>query len=264
MKKSVLTKAENRIFTLTNNEIEQLDKSLNGTELYNVISELENEFYGVLNYSDDYFYYYHISNFKELKGYGIRIKLSDTERNHYIFIFSKFISQEIEKVDEIICFNALQRISKGVIEKLGFLTYSEFPKYKGTANIAMKPNKGLIYVPLINRFEHFKKIFNKREYLDNIKENKVYLMFNNRNNLIKIGRSTKPIYREKTLQSQEPEIIILASWIAPMEIETVLKKKFYEKRKRGEWFDLKADDLIIIKKIMNKFKKIKIKTAENK
>ena len=78
-------------------------------------------------------------------------------------------------------------------------------------------------------------------------------MFNSRNNLIKIGQSIHPNFREKTLQSQEPEIVVLAIWQAPKMVEKELHKLFHEKRKRGEWFDLDFNDLKEIKTRMEKY-----------
>jgi hypothetical protein len=68
-------------------------------------------------------------------------------------------------------------------------------------------------------------------------ENSVcYIIKNKRNDLYKIGYSKDPKNREKTLQSEEPEIetikIFKNNW------ESVLHEKYKEQRVRGEWFDL--------------------------
>ena len=51
-------------------------------------------------------------------------------------------------------------------------------------------------------------------------------MKNSRNGLYKIGRSITPLHREKTLQSEEPEIMMVKVW--DDNIEDTLHKK-YEK-----------------------------------
>ena len=75
----------------------------------------------------------------------------------------------------------------------------------------------------------------KDRYL-NIHYTKTYLMKNKRNSLYKIGKSKNPKHREKTLQSQEPEISIVKIW--NKDIERDLHIKYDEYRVRGEWFKL--------------------------
>ncbi len=63
-----------------------------------------------------------------------------------------------------------------------------------------------------------------------------YLIKNKRNNLYKIGRSKNPKLREKTLQSEEPNIIIVKTW--HKDIERILHQDYKDFRVRGEWFKL--------------------------
>ncbi len=76
----------------------------------------------------------------------------------------------------------------------------------------------------------------------------LYLMQNLKNGYHKIGISIEPIYREKTLQSEEPNISTVKTRkfmnrkIAK-EIETELHKKYDHKKVRGEWFDLNQIEL---------------------
>jgi hypothetical protein len=84
----------------------------------------------------------------------------------------------------------------------------------------------------------------------NEKDSYVYLMKNERNGYIKIGKSNNPKYREKTLQSEEPEISLIfkKNVINPSTKEKNLHKKYSDKRIRGEWFDLTEQDISDIKK----------------
>jgi predicted RNA-binding Zn-ribbon protein involved in translation (DUF1610 family) len=66
----------------------------------------------------------------------------------------------------------------------------------------------------------------------------VYLMKNTRNGFIKIGFSKNPKFREKTLQSEEPEIELLASIEGTIDLEKELHARFSAYRIRGEWFRL--------------------------
>jgi len=79
----------------------------------------------------------------------------------------------------------------------------------------------------------------------------VYLMLDKRNNYIKIGKSIRPTFREKTLQGEQPEIELIAYWEAKPKVEKELHYKFKDKRKRGEWFKLDFIDLKLIKKMMS-------------
>jgi len=83
--------------------------------------------------------------------------------------------------------------------------------------------------------------------------NFVYLQHNKKNNLYKIGFSKTTKHREKTLQSEEPDIQLYRQWMTSQKYEGLLKKKFKGKRKRGEWFELDQEDLKIIDKMMCKF-----------
>jgi len=75
----------------------------------------------------------------------------------------------------------------------------------------------------------------------------VYLMENSRNGYVKIGISKDPVFREKTLQSQEPEVETLvfsefSSIAVATQVEEFLHEIHNEKRVRGEWFDLTIKD----------------------
>lgn len=75
----------------------------------------------------------------------------------------------------------------------------------------------------------------------------VYLMRNNRTGCTKIGFSNNPSYREKTLQSEEPDIEMVHFFKGMQRLEKKLHIRYAEHRVRGEWFKLNAfqvDDII--------------------
>lgn len=78
----------------------------------------------------------------------------------------------------------------------------------------------------------------------------VYLMRNERNGFIKIGCSKSPAYREKTLQSEEPEVSLLFAYLGEPDLERGLHKLFASKRIRGEWFALSEEDIRTVDKIL--------------
>lgn len=84
----------------------------------------------------------------------------------------------------------------------------------------------------------------------------VYLMNDLVNGAYKIGISNSPEYRERTLQSEKPDIKLIHSKQFPKRsiaevFEKVLHEHFRNKRIRGEWFQLSNDDIIDLKIILN-------------
>jgi Meiotically up-regulated gene 113 len=72
----------------------------------------------------------------------------------------------------------------------------------------------------------------------------IYLMEDLRNKTFKIGRSKTPGQRERTLQSEVPQIVIRLSIPAEESNERQLHNRFQNKRLRGEWFALTNEDLV--------------------
>lgn len=75
----------------------------------------------------------------------------------------------------------------------------------------------------------------------------VYLMRDTSLNYHKIGFSTKPAFREKTLQAEKPTIQLEHYWPGTWKAEQYLHTKFKDKHVRGEWFDLNHYDIAEIK-----------------
>jgi Meiotically up-regulated gene 113 len=100
--------------------------------------------------------------------------------------------------------------------------------------------------------EELKKLENERTAadLETLRKSRfdvfVYVMEDLRNGAFKIGRSKTPGKRERTLQSEVPQTVLRFSIPADEDHEKQLHAHFDEKNRRGEWFDLAADDLIWI------------------
>lgn len=69
------------------------------------------------------------------------------------------------------------------------------------------------------------------------RERYVYLM-RHTNGLTKIGFSSNPKAREKTLQAEDPRLEMICYFQADMDVERRLHSIFQELRVRGEWFRL--------------------------
>lgn len=76
----------------------------------------------------------------------------------------------------------------------------------------------------------------------------VYIMIDHNTKYYKIGRSDTPLRREKTLQSEKPTIELIYKFECEYGIEKELHNKFYNKKIRGEWFNLDDNDIDYIKK----------------
>lgn len=78
----------------------------------------------------------------------------------------------------------------------------------------------------------------------------IYLMLNKRNGLIKIGKAKDAPTRERTLQSQEPEIEMIYCAQSSPQTEKMLHNEYAEQRVRGEWFNLSENDIKDIKEML--------------
>ena len=107
----------------------------------------------------------------------------------------------------------------------------------------------------------FKNEYQDESTKENINETKesschVYLMKDESNGYYKIGISNKPEYRERTLQSEKPTIVLLCAKEYPTRIiaeaiEAALHKAYGEKRLRGEWFALDEKDVLNVIKTLS-------------
>ena len=84
----------------------------------------------------------------------------------------------------------------------------------------------------------------------------VYLMHDEANGFYKIGISNNPEYREHTLQSEKPTIVLVTAKEFPIRpiaeaFEAALHKTYEDKRLRGEWFNLTVDDIEVLKKTLS-------------
>jgi hypothetical protein len=129
----------------------------------------------------------------------------------------------------------------------------DFGGYNSRKSSATFKVKGEI---LDSNFEHFASYIDiSIKYLDvenpvssySDKFTKVYVMIDKNTGYYKIGRSSNPLKREKTLQSEKPTIELLFHHDARISNEKELHDMFSDKRVRGEWFDLNGSDLSIIR-----------------
>ncbi len=108
-----------------------------------------------------------------------------------------------------------------------------------------KPEDAKIYAPDI--WAEDQRVYSgpctSKVKLTNQQKGFVYLCRDGRNGLVKIGFSTEPKFREKTLQSEVPEVQMLFNFPGTMALEKELHRKYQAHRVRGEWFSLTENEV---------------------
>lgn len=230
-------------------------------EINNVIKGLNKEVFVIMlvkdNISDVVFEASYINNTNELKGYSINLDTSDLRWTRYLASFSTYISKEFDSYDPIDGFNGFMKHSRTLFEQLDFftLTSKEVEQIiKNNDELLVSNDRGVIVVKYQDKLETYRDFYSHdAPILNRERENRVYLMYSGTNNSIKIGRSINPSLRERTLQSEDPQLGIITCWIAPVKVEKELQKLMESKRVRGEWFNLNFGDLKQIRKYMKKY-----------
>ena len=255
----------NNVFFLTEEDISKMDEYDNSGAINNVLTGIAKQVYSIRliedTNNDVIFELFYIEQ-KDWKtsGYCLNVNLKWKNWDNVIFYFSRFLGQEYDGLDIVNTYNTFLSHTRTMLEKINFFTYTsedvkKIAPNKESITMMVKNKRNIIKIPFIEKETILETIFGqKKEYNQNDK-NKVYLMFNKRNQLTKIGISKTPRKREKTLQGEEPELFLAAVWEAPKKVEKELHHKFSKKRKRGEWFDLRIKDWHIINEYMSKYKR---------
>ena len=172
---------------------------------------------------------------------GHLIKLNDDDyADQLILVFALELNKYYEDLNPIDTYNTFQLQKRDIYEMLDYATIKReelLPYFNKSITILVK-QKGVKIEGIFN---------NIHLYRPEMAGDFIYLMLDKQNSSIKIGKSIKPLYREKTLQSQLPKIEAIAIWQAPPVVEKQLHKQFANKRIGGEWFNLNLDDLHAIK-----------------
>lgn len=242
-------------FTLSRKDIFELNEEDNGG-INNVITGINKNCFGVKLFDDEpalHVHMYFINNEYELKGDIICLDLDDPEYFTLLFRFCLMIADDYKNIDAINALNILQTRLRSFLEKKGFFTATtlELKMFEGKSAVAAS-SRPMKVVRLIDKVDFYRELFENNYKLEAEKDKEyVYLMVNEDTSLIKIGTSKKPHFREKTLQSQEPTIFIIALWCCDKILERQLHAKYSKNRVRGEWFRLKLRDLEDIGAFMN-------------
>lgn len=238
----------------------RMNENYNSGELSNVVLGLERHCYGLILQSDEKeikYQLFYVNGDKMLEGDILDLTVDLKFRDELVMYFANYLSHKYKNLNLLDIFNTYQRHTRGMLEKIGFLTISstEIEKYVDyNPSIIAKGVRGIIPLRILRKGDFYKQFFGvKRPGQETPNNEYVYLMLNKRNELIKIGKSKNPTFREKTLQSDEPDIELISFWEVPSRLEKELHREFSQKRKRGEWFDLDFNDLKRIKEILNDY-----------
>ncbi|MFC0513510.1 GIY-YIG nuclease family protein [Mucilaginibacter angelicae] len=203
------------------------DNADDGT-INNVITGIHPECFAfhLLDYEETVSYnLVYINGERELSGVLLQLSMHEGQRDNILGAYSFLIAEQYDK-DPVTVYATFQEQTRTVYEKLGFVTvsYSEFSEIKDKEAIfILKDKKGIVPLAWIHRPDLFCFIFGKPALVVPVRgENYIYLMHNRRNNHFKIGKSWNPRHREKTLQSEAPEISMIAVWKASADTERLL------------------------------------------
>lgn len=259
--KSIQKVFDNAYFELSEEFIDAFAE--NDLQIYSVLSGLNKESFSISTEDEatgnfNYSIIYIINESNKIKGFLLNLKPFLKNRNELVILFCKYISNYYQKdlLETKRLVNSFQHLQRMLFESKGYITFGDelsqenIDKY----SLLVKGNKLPLYVPYIsdniekksdNNFNFKNASINKSKH-----RNYVYIMLNKSNGYYKIGRSINPIYREKTLQAEEPDVVLIKKWIASAEIEKTLHLKYKLKRIRGEWFALEDKDLEEINSFM--------------
>ena len=145
------------------------------------------------------------------------------EKIQYVRYFHKVLIDLYYDCDEVI-----EEVSEAYMDK-------QFNLYTEKWIKEMKKDEYILYLKNFNR-ELIQSANKKNTKSKETLKQKTYILKDNNTGFYKIGKSTNPKDRERTLQSEKPTIKMIKEF--KTDIESKLHKKYSEHRVRGEWFDL--------------------------
>jgi hypothetical protein len=245
-------------------------------ELNNVLEGFKSDFFTIAldkKESIEEYTLIYICGSDEIRGLTLRSGRNVKERDLNTFRFAKAIENEFPEKNTISIFNTFQNKLIEAYESFGILCLPEYIATLGKELTFLLPNKpkiGVDHILQINPIEFYRSFFERKDKIqDKVGISKLYLMCEGEKGYIKIGQTKNNLetrrkgVAEPTLNAKDPQIWIISAWEAPKEVEKKLHSDYKSKRKRGEWFDLKAVDLKEINEMMLIYKMIDIKKHES-
>lgn len=241
-----------RTFSLTSKYIKEISKIDTSSQIGNVIRGLSEECFGLMANFDtsNEISFFYITYTSDITGSLIRLNFREEHFYEYLLMFSVELSKDFNNLQPIDVYDTLIGHLRTLLEANGFITFttSDFKKFndKNPLFIATQPVEIIKNHDKIDFYKRLLGVEGLIEIQDGLEY--VYLMLNKDSGYFKIGQSKKPTYRERTLQSKEPEVEIVKIWNCDKKIERLLHKKFIKKKIRGEWFNLDFRDIYDLNK----------------
>ena len=263
-----------RISLLRFDDIQNMYNENKFIELNNVLEGFKTDFFTIsLDKKDSLEKYtlFYIGRSVEVKGLSLRSGRNIKDRDLNTLKFSIAIENEFPEKNSITIFNYFQNKLTQIYESFGIICVPEYIANQKTEKtfLLKKKKKSVNYFLKIDTLEFYRSFFERENKLSD-KEgiSKLYLMLDGEKGFIKIGQTRNKLevrrkgVAEPTLKAKDPKIYTLCAWIAPKEVEKKSHSDYNSKRKRGEWFDLRAIDLQKINEMMLIYEMIDIKNRQ--
>jgi hypothetical protein len=217
-----------------------LQDQVDDGRINNVITGIHKECYAAWLIKDhgliDYQLCY-VNGENGLHAYLLELNSAVDRRDYLLYAFANLIGEDFG-ADPVTVHNTFQDLSRTMFEKAGYFTINvkELQAYDNRNSMLIaKGVKGIIPMAFIEHVDLFRFVFGPVKPVQPVRGvSYVYLMYNSRNHHIKIGKSWNPMIRERTLQSETPELFMIACWRADAAIEKQLHKTYEDKRLRGD------------------------------
>ncbi|WP_313189266.1 GIY-YIG nuclease family protein [Sphingobacterium sp.] len=195
---------------------------------------------------------YYLVNDIKIRGFYLNYEFKQEDCFEIIFYYCFFIAGEFRFENPIKLYNGYIYTIREYLESINIQTIT-------MSEIRFMENKlgeevlhiGAIILKDIQEIDFYRELF-KFDYstfkaIENRKY--VYLLFNEKNGFFKIGYSKNPLKREKTLQAEEPNVVLLKVWEEGMSFEKKLHRKYFKQKVRGEWFNFTFKELYELKEL---------------
>ena len=161
-----------RLFEVPYDQIVTFSKMEQGGEISNLLTGLEDTVYSLFLKDDDYnegklrfnLFFSGLRN-NVVEGYILEnIDVFEKDRNELTLWFSIFLESHFSSVDRIDVYNTFQSQLRSLLEKLDFFTYTQnlIEKINGkNPSLILKSKRGAVFVPMINKIEAYKSLFER-------------------------------------------------------------------------------------------------------
>lgn len=223
---------EIKIWAKTNPEISNVQRGLS-TDCFVLLGDFE---------QTDEICFAYITNTKDEKVIILKLQFQEDDFYNFLLCFCLEVTKTNDKLEVINIYNTFIHQLRTFLEANDIITFASLDMMKNSGFLVSSSQIEII--KSFNRIKFYRKCLgyeNYKDLLENIEY--VYLMINEDDFTFKIGQSRFPKYRERTLQSKQPNVSLLKAWQCDKKIEKKLHEIYKDNRLRGEWFKLNFGEL---------------------